>query len=90
MHEEAKPALLPGAKAAEESSEEVERLHEPAKPALSPAAKAAEVSSEVVERLHEQAKPAFFAADYATALAKWETALNHARALDSGHQQVSG
>jgi len=50
------PALLLGAKAAEESSEVVERLHEQAKPALSLGAKAAEESSEEVERLHEPAR----------------------------------
>jgi tetratricopeptide (TPR) repeat protein len=82
LHEQAKPALSPATKAAEDSSEAIERLHEQAKPALSPATKAAEVSPQDIDRLHKEAKQAFFAADYATALAKWETALNHARALD--------
>ena len=53
--------------------------------ALSLGLSAAEVSPADIDRLHQDAKQAFFAADYPTALAKWQTALSHARAL--GHKQ---
>jgi tetratricopeptide (TPR) repeat protein len=49
---------------------------------LSLGVRAADVSSEAMDRLHDEAKKAFFAADYAAALKKWQTALKYARTLD--------
>jgi len=35
-----------------------------------------------IEQLHQQAKAAYFAADYSTAIAKWQAALEQARSLE--------
>ena len=41
--------------------------------------------TQMLEQLHEEAKQAFIAADYQTALTKWQSALNQARRLN--HQE---
>ncbi len=50
--------------------------------ALSFAVTAVDLSPEEIDRLHNEAKKAFYAADYALALAKWQTALTSARTLN--------
>lgn len=50
--------------------------------ALSFAVTAVDLSPEEIDRLHNEAKEAFYAADYALALAKWQTALTSARTLN--------
>lgn len=47
--------------------------------ALSLGLTAADVSPEDIDRLHQEAKQAFYAADYPSALAKWQIALNQAQ-----------
>jgi tetratricopeptide (TPR) repeat protein len=49
---------------------------------LSLAVWATDISPDDIESLHQEAKQAFFAADYETALKKWQTALHHARSFD--------
>ncbi|RKZ42110.1 MAG: hypothetical protein DRQ49_02940 [Gammaproteobacteria bacterium] len=49
---------------------------------LSLSVKAVDIAPEEIDRLHNEAKQAFFAADYVTAIAKWQSALSYAQALN--------